>query len=148
MEKESKARGSTGPGIGDVTDDYLLQRVSGKPDCPGKGREPEYVSKAGGKVHEAVPYSRRPYEHYDPAAMEQAMADFEQACASQGREEEVLRLYDAIVDEYDRLATLTYMAQLNYDRDVSDEQAAAEQAYTTDIYSEMGDKAQPALRRG
>ena len=53
------------------------------------------------------------------------MADFEQACASQGREEEVLRLYDAIVDEYDRLATLTYMAQLNYDRDVSDEQAAA-----------------------
>ena len=45
--------------------------------------EPEYVSKAGGKVHEAVPYSRRPYEHYDPAAMEQAMADFEQACASE-----------------------------------------------------------------
>lgn len=113
-----------------------------------RAREPEYVSKAGGKVHEAVPYSRRPYEHYDPAAMEQAMADFEQACASQGREEEVLRLYDAIVDEYDRLATLTYMAQLNYDRDVSDEQAAAEQAYTTDIYSEMGDKAAACLKKG
>ena len=28
-----------------------------------RAREPEYVSKAGGKVHEAVPYSRRPYEH-------------------------------------------------------------------------------------
>ena len=41
-----------------------------------RAREPEYVSKAGGKVHEAVPYSRRPYEHYDPAAMEQAMADY------------------------------------------------------------------------
>ena len=113
-----------------------------------RAREPEYVSKAGGKVHEAVPYSRRPYEHYDPAAMEQAMADFEQACASQGREEEVLRLYDAIVDEYDRLATLTYMAQLNYDRDVSDEQAAAEQAYTTDIYSEMGDTAAACRKKG
>ena len=30
-----------------------------------RAREPEYVSKAGGKVHEAIPYSRRPYEHYD-----------------------------------------------------------------------------------
>ena len=28
-----------------------------------RAREPEYVSKAGGKVHEAVPYSRRPYEN-------------------------------------------------------------------------------------
>ncbi|MCA5010901.1 oligoendopeptidase, partial [Clostridioides difficile] len=61
---------------------------------------------AGVMAHEAVPYSRRPYEHYDPAVMEQAMADFEQACAVEGRDEEVLRLYDAIVDEYDRLATL------------------------------------------
>ena len=41
-------------------------------------------------THEAVPYSRRPYEHYDPAVMEQAMADFEQACAVEGRDEEVL----------------------------------------------------------
>ena len=99
-------------------------------------------------AHEAVPYSRRPYEHYDPAVMEQAMADFEQACAVEGRDEEVLRLYDAIVDEYDRLATLTYMAQLEYDADVSDEQAASEQAYTTDIYSEMGDKAAACLKKG
>ena len=52
---------------------------------------------AGVMAHEAVPYSRRPYEHYDPAVMEQAMADFEQACAVEGRDEEVLRLYDAIV---------------------------------------------------
>lgn len=103
---------------------------------------------AGVKVHEAVPYSQRPYEHYDPAVMEQAMADFEQACAVEGRDEEVLRLYDAIVDEYDRLATLAYMAQLKYDADVSDEQAAAEQAYTTDIYSEMGDKAAACLKKG
>lgn len=103
---------------------------------------------AGVKVHEAVPCSQRPYEHYDPAVMEQAMADFEQACAVEGRDEEVLRLYDAIVDEYDRLATLTYMAQLKYDADVSDEQAAAEQAYTTDIYSEMGDKAAACLKKG
>lgn len=103
---------------------------------------------AGVKVHEAVPYSQRPYEHYDPAVMEQAMADFEQACAVEGRDEEVLRLYDAIVDEYDRLATLTYMAQLKYDADVSDEQAAAEQAYTTDIYSEVGDKAAACLKKG
>lgn len=102
---------------------------------------------AGVMAHEAVPYSRRPYEHYDPAVMEQAMADFEQACAVEGRDEEVLRLYDAIVDEYDRLATLTYMAQLEYDADVSDEQAASEQAYTTDIYSEMGDKAAACLKR-
>lgn len=71
MEKESKARGSTGPGIGDVTDDHLLQRVSrGNLTARERAREPEYVSKAGGKVHEAVPYSR-PYEHYDTAAMEQ-----------------------------------------------------------------------------
>ena len=103
---------------------------------------------AGVMAHEAVPYSRRPYEHYDPAVMEQAMADFEQACAVEGRDEEVLRLYDAIVDEYDRLATLTYMAQLEYDADVSDEQAASEQAYTTDIYSEMGDKAAACLKKG
>ena len=101
-----------------------------------------------GKVHEGVPYSERPYEHYDPAVMEQAMADFEQACAVDGQDEEVLRLSDAIVDEYDRLATLTYMAQLKYDRDVSDEAAAAEQAYTTDIYSEMGDKAAACLKKG
>ena len=40
------------------------------------------------------------------------------------------------------------MAQLNYDRDVSDEQAAAGQAYTTDIYSEMGDKAAACLKTG
>ena len=58
----------------------------------------------------------------------------------------MLRLYDAIVDEYDRLATLTYMAQLEYDADESDEQAASEQAYTTDIYSEMGDKAAACLK--
>lgn len=102
---------------------------------------------AGVMTHEAVPYSRRPYEHYDPAVMEQAMADFEQACAVEGRDEEVLRLYDAIVDEYDHLVTLTYMAQLKYDADVSDEQAASEQAYTTDIYSEMGDKAAACLKR-
>lgn len=114
----------------------------------GAARETGNEPKAGGKAHEAVPYSQRPYEHYDPAAMEQAMADFEQACSVEGREEEVLRLYDAIVDEYDRLATLAYMAQLKYDADVSDGQAAAEQAYTTDIYSEMGDKAAACLKKG
>lgn len=114
----------------------------------GAARETGNEPKAGGKAYEAVPYSQRPYEHYDPAAMEQAMADFEQACSVEGREEEVLRLYDAIVDEYDRLATLAYMAQLKYDADVSDGQAAAEQAYTTDIYSEMGDKAAACLKKG
>lgn len=114
----------------------------------GAARETGNEPKAGGKAHEAVPYSQRPYEHYDPAAMEQAMADFEQACSVEGREEVVLRLYDAIVDEYDRLATLAYMAQLKYDADVSDGQAAAEQAYTTDIYSEMGDKAAACLKKG
>ena len=40
------------------------------------------------------------------------------------------------------------MAQLKYDADVSDEQAASEQAYTTDIYSEMGDKAAACLKKG
>lgn len=114
----------------------------------GTVREPGNAAKDVGKTHEAVPYSQRPYERYDPAAMEQAMADFEQACAVEGRDEEVLRLYDTIVDEYDYLSTLAYMAQLKYDADVSDEQAAAEQAYTTDLYSEMGDKAAACLKKG
>ena len=106
MEKESKARAAlVRPGIGDVTDDYLLQRVSGSLTARGKAGT-GICQQSGRKVHEAVPRSRRPYEHYDPAAMEQAMADFlNRPVLLEGRDEEVLRPYDAIVDEYDRLAT-------------------------------------------
>lgn len=98
--------------------------------------------------HSDVPYTQRPYEHYDTAPLEQIMADFEKACAVEGQEEEVLRLYGQIIDEYDRLATLAYMAQVAYDRDVSNEEAAAEQAYTTDLYSEMGDRIIVCLAAG
>lgn len=38
-----------------------------------------------GKVHESVPYSERPYEHYDPAVMEQAMADLNRPAPWTGR---------------------------------------------------------------
>lgn len=102
----------------------------------------------GAPVHSSIPYSQRPYEHYDPAFMEQALADFERACAVKGQDEEVVRLYNVIVDEFDRLSDQVYMAQLRYDRDVSDEAAAAEQAYTTKLYSELGDKTMACLKKG
>lgn len=93
-------------------------------------------------------YSQRHYEHFDPSAMERAMADFEKACALKGQDQEVRRLYGVIVGEFDRLATMSYMAQVAYDQNVSDEAAAAEQAYTTQLYNELGDKALRCLKKG
>ena len=60
----------------------------------------------------------------------------------------MLRLYDLSISEFDRLATMTYMAQIEYDKDVSNEAAAQEQAYTTDLYAELGDKAASCISRG
>lgn len=75
------------------------------------------------------------------------MEEFELALNTQGQEEEVERLYDLIISEFDRLATMAYMAQIMYDRDISDQEAAGEQAYTTQLYSEMGNKAAAACKR-
>lgn len=102
----------------------------------------------GRMLREAVDYPQRPYEHYSAGVMEQAMADFEKACAGEGQDEEVSRLYDLIISEFDRLSTMMYMAQIQYDRDVLNQDAAAEQAYTSDLYSEMGNKALTCLKKG
>ena len=100
------------------------------------------------QLPDAADYSQRPYEHYSTQVIDQAMEDFEKACQTEGQEEEVLRLYDLIISEFDRLATMTYMAQIEYDKDVSNEAAAQEQAYTTDLYAELGDKAASCISRG
>lgn len=97
---------------------------------------------------ETVDYPQRPYEHYSAEVIEQAMADFGQACDGEGQEEEVARLYDLIISEFDRLSTMMYMAQIQYDRDVLDQDAVAEQAYTSDLYSEMGNKVLTCLKKG
>lgn len=100
------------------------------------------------QLPDAADYSQRPYEHYSTQVIDQAMEDFEKACQTEGQEEEVLCLYDLIISEFDRLATMTYMAQIEYDKDVSNEAAAQEQAYTTDLYAELGDKAASCISRG
>ena len=43
--------------------------------------------------------------------MDKAMEEFELALNTQGQEEEVERLYDLIISEFDRLATMAYMAR-------------------------------------
>lgn len=100
------------------------------------------------RLFEPVDYSERPYGHYSREAMDQAMADFEKACAKDGQEEEVERLYDQIVSEFDHAATIAYMAQVKYDRDMSDETAVEEQAYTSDLYTELGNKALVCIKKG
>lgn len=111
-------------------------------------REPEPESTGEEYRSQARAYSERSYEHYDPSVMEKAMADFEKACSGEGREEDVSRLYDEIMSEFDHLATLTYMAQITYDRDISDEAAAEEQSYTSQLYDEMADKVASCLKNG
>ena len=101
-----------------------------------------------GRFFEGVDFSQRPYEHFSTTVMDKAMEEFELALNTQGQEEEVERLYDLIISEFDRLATMTYMAQIEYDKDVSNEAAAQEQAYTTDLYAELGDKAASCISRG
>lgn len=98
--------------------------------------------------YEGVDYSQRPYEHYSVQAIDEAMEAFEKACAEEGREEDVAALYEQIISEFDHLATMSYMAQLRYDRDVSNQEAAAEQAYTTDLYSEVGNRVFACIRKG
>lgn len=106
------------------------------------------VSPRMDRFFEGVDYSQRPYEHFSTSVLDKAMEDFELALSAQGQEEEVGRLYDLIISEFDRLATMAYMAQIMYDRDISDQEAAAEQAYTTQLYSEMGNKAAACLQKG
>lgn len=101
-----------------------------------------------GRFFEGVDFSQRPYEHFSTTVMDKAMEEFELALNTQGQEEEVERLYDLIISEFDRLATMAYMAQIMYDRDISDQEAAGEQAYTTQLYSEMGNKAAACLQKG
>ena len=101
-----------------------------------------------GRFFEGVDFSQRPYEHFSTSVMDKAMEEFELALNTQGQEEEVERLYDLIISEFDRLATMAYMAQIMYDRDISDQEAAGEQAYTTQLYSEMGNKAAACLQKG
>ena len=118
--------------------------------------EPEYQAAAQawppvprtGRFFEGVDFSQRPYEHFSTTVMDKAMEEFELALNTQGQEEEVERLYDLIISEFDRLATMAYMAQIMYDRDISDQEAAGEQAYTTQLYSEMGNKAAACLQKG
>lgn len=95
-----------------------------------------------------VPYSQRVYERYDRAVLEQAMAEFEAACLKEGQEEEVARLYDLLIREYDRLSTLTYMAQIAHDCDISDRAAVEEQIYTTDLYREMWEDVISTVQKG
>ena len=113
----------------------------------GSARQ-DYVRRHGKPVQDTTLYSQRPYERYDAALMEQVMADFEEACAAEGQEEEVLRLYEKLLEEFDRMSTMLYMAQLVYDRDVSDEGAASEQDYMADLYSKMGDEVSGCLKMG
>lgn len=123
-------------------------RTYSKASRPG-ARESGFSGSPGTDMgHGRISYPQRSYEHYDPGAMEKAMEDFADACSGEGREEDVSRLYDEIISEFDRLATLTYMAQITYDRDVSDEEAAGEQAYTSQMYDEMADKAASCLKNG
>lgn len=98
--------------------------------------------------YEGVDYSQRPYEHYSVQAIDETMEEFEKACAEEGREEDVAALYEQIISEFDHLATMSYMAQLRYDRDVSNQEAAEEQAYTTDLYSEVGNKVFTCIQKG
>lgn len=95
-----------------------------------------------------VPYSQRVHEQYDPAVLEQAMAEFETACQTEGQEEAVSRLYDTLISEYDCLSTRVYMAQIAYDRDISEPAAAKEQAYTADLYMEMSEKVVMSIQKG
>lgn len=95
-----------------------------------------------------VPYTKRIYERYDPLVLEQVMADFEAACKTEGQQEQVARLYELLLKEYDRLSTLAYMAQIAYDKDISNPAAAEEQAYTTDLYVDMSEKMIQSIQRG
>ena len=121
-----------------------------------KAEEFDHVIKMGRtQMQDAVPIRLgQEFKAYSVAVMrdirrmDKAMEEFELALNTQGQEEEVERLYDLIISEFDRLATMAYMAQIMYDRDISDQEAAGEQAYTTQLYSEMGNKAAACLQKG
>ena len=78
------------------------------------------------------------------------MEDFEKALSrTEGQEEEVGRLYDLIISEFDRLATMTYMAQIMNRTNICPmRQLPGAGIYNTDLYAELGDKAAPVSAEG
>lgn len=102
-----------------------------------------------GQYQGSVPYAQRNIETtYNLETAKQHITQLQEALQQKGKKKEVEQLYDLVVEDFDRLATVVSMTQIAYDKNVLDTQAAKQEAYWKTIYTEQYDRIYSCLHDG
>ena len=104
---------------------------------------------AYGQYTGSLPYAQRNIETtYNLETAKQHITKLQETLHQKGKKKEVEQLYDLVVEDFDRLATVVSMTQIAYDKNVLDPQAAKQEAYWKNIYTEQYDRIYSCLHDG
>ena len=98
------------------------------------------------KEHEQVSLADMDRKSFNEEEFRKAASELKQVCREEGQEDRVAELYAVVLDQTNRLSTVSALAMLDYYSDMNDDAAAEWNDEVTGLYSEIMDEAAGTLR--